>query len=466
MEFEAFLSHRYKSPEVNLYFHDIFRDVAEMQFKVDIGRLSTSVTRLERMIRDADAFVGLYPYDGDPRDYAAPEELLKASRYFRLETEIATRARCPGLVFMDERYAPYFHLPPWIQYASFDIQEITGAGGSPARAGFRNLIESFCKQLRDVLAAKAQRPSAIRTKHVGLLLPDKGQGRYTEADLQILDARLRQAGMFPHHFDWPPVLAGPMLAELEAMDFLVIDIGKPSMASGIVGYLHGRGIPCIRLLKGQAAPRLDDQIARALFCGVDAGYPKDILPWTTQAELADELDNRLYLVNAPTERISSTEEAISYFQRASMRKQNVFVSYAGADTALAKPIIAELKTHFRDVFDYKDGESITPGQPWLAEIFDKLSTSALGIPLVSANYFASGNCRHEAEEMIARQDNGQMAVIPLKLKSDDTFELPSWMRNRQYLHAYDYGSAPEVVAKIVQFFERADGADGAKSGTT
>ncbi len=50
MEIKAFLSHRYKSPDVNLYFHELFAEVAEVRFEVDIGQLPTNVTRLEAIL--------------------------------------------------------------------------------------------------------------------------------------------------------------------------------------------------------------------------------------------------------------------------------------------------------------------------------------------------------------------------------------------------------------------------------
>jgi hypothetical protein len=55
---KAFLSHRYQSPTVNTYFHEVFSEAAELQFDVDVAAGSTNVTRLERMVRDTDAFVG------------------------------------------------------------------------------------------------------------------------------------------------------------------------------------------------------------------------------------------------------------------------------------------------------------------------------------------------------------------------------------------------------------------------
>ena len=92
-EFTAFLSHRFKSPEVNLYFHGMFVEVADALFEIDDPTTATNVTRLERVIRDSDAFVGIYTTSGQPGDDLSHEQLVKDSRYFRLECELAARSR-------------------------------------------------------------------------------------------------------------------------------------------------------------------------------------------------------------------------------------------------------------------------------------------------------------------------------------------------------------------------------------
>src|SRR6516162_8319925 len=76
--FRAFLSHRYRSPEVNEYFFRLFAGLATPQFEVDKGTVATSVTRLERLIRDSDAFIELYPL---PSDTAATIERLLGRVY-------------------------------------------------------------------------------------------------------------------------------------------------------------------------------------------------------------------------------------------------------------------------------------------------------------------------------------------------------------------------------------------------
>ena len=98
-ELNAFLSHRYKSPEVNLFFFEMFSKEANVHFEVDIGTSATNVTRLERMIKNVDAFIGIYPLPIPTDEIVKQSDLLSASRYFRLELDIAIRSKKPILMF-------------------------------------------------------------------------------------------------------------------------------------------------------------------------------------------------------------------------------------------------------------------------------------------------------------------------------------------------------------------------------
>src|SRR4249919_1213087 len=88
-----FLSHRYRSAEVNLFFWHIISRVQNVAFRVDEGTLFTSTTRLERLIRDADGFVGVYPLPGDPQESWDLAALRHEARYFLLELGIAMRGQ-------------------------------------------------------------------------------------------------------------------------------------------------------------------------------------------------------------------------------------------------------------------------------------------------------------------------------------------------------------------------------------
>jgi len=78
----AFVSHRYRSPDINLYFHALCSRIIEVQFEVDGRDSPISVARLARLIRDADAFIGIYPFPADVEARTVRADLLAASRYF------------------------------------------------------------------------------------------------------------------------------------------------------------------------------------------------------------------------------------------------------------------------------------------------------------------------------------------------------------------------------------------------
>jgi hypothetical protein len=457
MEFKSFLSHRYKSPDVNLYFFDIFSLHSEVQFEVDAGSAPTCVTRLERMINNSDAFIGIYPYSDDTSIVPTKEELLNASKYFRLECDLAIRAGIPCMVLHDQRFGDLFDLPRHVRQESFDYQEVTGSGGSPTRRRFERLFEIFQSEVTAAIELSSVSDFKYSKTNVGIFVPHSTTSaqNYTNNDMDIIQQTVRNKGFGSVEvIPWPPVFDGKLMALMETLDFAVVDIGSEAMSSGIIGFLHGRCVPCIRLLRGYVDKNMLKKRAslRGMFGVIPVGYAKDVILWKDRNTLAYELGMRLDFIKAPVHRINTQQEAIKYFQKAKQRNDTVFLSYSGKDYAIASKISQELKKRFQRVFDYRDGESITPGQPWITEIFDKLSGSKLGISLVSPSYLASGNCTHEAQEMIALRDSDKMAVIPLKLYEED-IERPTWMRSRQYMHYYKYADIKELVDRIIRFYD-------------
>jgi hypothetical protein len=460
LSFSAFLSHRYKSPAVNLYFFGVFEEEdSEVQFEVDIGTKSLNVTRLERMIRNADAFIGIYPYPGDAAERAQPEQLRDASRYFRLECDLAVRSGRPALVFFDQRYSQ-FTLPPSVRAEPFDPQEVSGHGGSPNRPRFRRVFREFCDEVRAEMARMACGAAGRARSEVGLLVPRTGPAglAYDDGDVACIRRALERHGFDDRRvrqLPWPPRLDLGYLSDLECLDWLVADVGTSSAETGIVGYLHGRLVPTVRLAKGAAGlADLETQRGYQALCGgVEVGYAEDVLPWAERDVLERQLTSRLAVLTEPARRIASAEQAREYFSQAALRQEAVFLSYSGRDVAAGGAIAAELKTRFQQVFDYRDGASITPGQPWLQEVFDRLALAGLGIPLLSEGYLASGNCLHEAREMVARADARQMVVVPVVVRREQVV-LPSWLGSLQFLDAHERPAA-ETVDRVIESFDRA-----------
>ena len=183
-----------------------------------------------------------------------------------------------------------------------------------------------------------------------------------------------------------------------------------------LAFLHGHAIPMLRLRRadGTASP---PEVEKALFGGFDVGYCEDLLSWSTEDDLIQRFGIRLDQIDAPVRRISTPEEAETYFRRAKLRKEQVFVSYASQDGWAAQAITRELRKRFQLVFDYKDGgESLPAGTNWMTELYSRLHDSRIGIPVLSSSYVKKKTCMREAQQMMIRADQDALEVIPFKLR--------------------------------------------------
>jgi len=449
--FQSFLSHRYKSPKTNLYFFEIFDEIAEVQFEVDEGVFSTNVSRLQKLIRDADAFIGIYPFSGSSDEANNPGELKKQSRYFRLEMDMAIRSNKPALIFYDKRYKDLLNPPAGIFSCSFDFNEVTSSGGYPSRNRHEKAFAEFCDA---VLQSKAYMNSLSRiekTKVALFVAEDQKKGSIYDDNYKNAIRAILSARNFPdlEIINGPFKLDSKFFKLLTEIDLAIVDYNEYITSCGLPAFLHGRFIPTIRMK--HASIDVDPSNAHLeyfLFGGVEVGYNKDVVIWKDLDSLKEGLTQNLEIINSSVRRINTYDEAKEYFQSADKRKEAIFVSYSGKDIDIARPIINSLKTYFQTVFDYRDGESIVQGKPWLSEIFDKLSVSGIGINLYSNSYFASGNCEHEALEMVKNYDSRKMKLFPVKLY-EENLTLPSFLEYIQYFRYYEYNKDPDKLVKAI-----------------
>lgn len=449
--FKSFLSHRYKSADVNLYFFKLFKEIAEVQFEVDEGATSTNVTRLEKMIRDADAFIGIYPFPGSPEDGYSLEELKLQSRYFRLEIDLAIRSQKPAIIFYDEKYGSLLKPPGNIFSCQFDLNEITGTGGFPSLNKHIREFSNFCT----AVSKKKEYDDLqdIREKNViALLMPEYKNDNGTLDYKKNIQNLLEKYNYFDTEvIRFPVNLDNKLFRLLEKVDFAIVDHGDFVAKTGLPAYLHGKFIPMVRTEYTDINTAVgSNDLSKFLFDGLEVGYNKDKIKWDNEETLISELSKKFdILKNLKVKRINTFAAANAYFLSATLRKEVVFVSYSGKDADIAKDIIVALKNRFQTIFDYRDGTSIVPGQPWLAEIFDKLAKSAIGINLLSDSYIKSGNCIHEAQQMIANMDNGKMKLFPVKLYPEK-IELPEFFGMTQYIRKDDYSNVHDLVNEIAR----------------
>lgn len=451
--FKTFLSHRYASAEVNLYFFRIFRQVGQVQFEVDEGSGTISMTRLARMMRGADAFIGIYPLPVPADQRVTAKQLRSASQYFRVELELATRARKPMAVFFDERFRAHLDIPAGIYQQPYDSQELTGLGGAPSERRHQLAFESFAASVHAQMVYRAQVESILVTAPttVGLLLPPGAQHGYTGKLIRRLTEALEDRGYRVQRLPWPPVLTASLVGTLRQFDWVVIDVADTVEGVAALAFLHGHAVPMLRLSHTQDGGLPRPQVERALFGGFEVGYCEDLLAWETDNDLLEQFRVRLDEIDAPVRRISTSQEAADYFRSAELRGEQVFVSYASEDGWAADAVTAELKKRFKQVFNYKDGgESLPAGSSWMSKMFSWLEESQIAIPLLSSSYVQKKTCIHEAEHMMARYDEGAMRVFPLNI---DSVAPPVFMKTVQFQPIEQATDAARLVGEIVRRYD-------------
>jgi hypothetical protein len=453
--FEAFLSHRYKSSEINLYFFKLASEIAEIQFEVDKGTLSTNVTRLERAIARADAFIGIYPYPDSGSSALAREQLLKNSRYYRLELDLAVRSKKPALVFYDDAYRDLLECPREVLQYAFNSREILGAGRPRSAAVFGDGIRKFCDRVRASMDFRRLSEARRGTK-VGLILPphSKTTPGYTGHRLSLIQKAIEERSYTVVRFDWPPVLRQDLFIKLDELDWALVDLSAESTGNGFAAFLHGRFLPMMRIQRVEpGAVAIPTPLEQTLYGGVEVGYAKDTISWHDTTTLKKELTKRLDSIDAELRRFNTLAAAEDYFRSAAKRNELVFVSYSRKDQANADPLIDALRRRFHTVFDYRDGQSIEPGHSWREEISRSLAKAPIGLPLLSSNWLASRNCVDEADQMKIQENDSKMRLIPIKLY-DEPLKLPLWLQPTQYIRYRSFKGAEGVAEEFVKWVSK------------
>ena len=454
LSLNAFLSHRYRSPEVNIYFYNLFSQRADVYFDVDLGTVATNVTRLERMIRGCDAFIGVYPYPGDVMVAPGQEALMEASRYFRLELDLAIRSRKPALVFYDRHYGGILRSSRSIRFLEFDSAEILGAARPPNEGRFRNAFQRFTETIARSQAYGQVAEHPLPTD-IGILLPNENDGDgYGSQDLTAIGNVLHDQGYVnPRVIRYPPRLDRDSFLLLEELDWVIADVGDHK-ASSLVAYMHGQFIPTMRLLKVPPGGRSHSYLEKVLYAGVEIGYTKDIVRWTDVRELEAGLSSRLETLRQGRRYIKKPQQARDYFLEASRRKKSVFFSYAREDGDLASRFASILHDNFQNVFDYRDGQSLVPGEPWKDQIDREIAKSDLAVALLTPDYIDSEHCMDELLLIRERRMQGKLLFYPIKLHPD-RIPLPSYMMDFQYLRWWEHPDMESIAKRITKLFDEA-----------
>ncbi|MEH1056861.1 toll/interleukin-1 receptor domain-containing protein [Micromonospora sp. CPCC 206171] len=429
---KVFLSHRYRSPAVNLQFFDLIDQVADVQFEVDRGLKATSTTRLERMIRDVEIFAGIYSLSDDPFERLPAADLVRATRYFKLELDMAMRYRKPSILFIDRRFGNRLHGPPGSVSLRYSAQEILSQGMETTRRHLRDEFATFCRSI----ANHSQKRSARDTAAVGLLVPPTGEARGAIA--AAVEAFNYAVEVLP----WPIAIDGGFIAQLQRCDWVLADLSQPS-AVAAVAFLRGHGIPVLRIGPVDGPP--DVATEELIYGELAPHYAKDLIRWSDPERLQVALEERIGQILSEPGLIDNRVDAQGYFQSAAKLNHLVFLSYAKEDHEYADRIGAELSSAFQEVFDYRKPAAIPHGARWLDHMLASLATAAIGVPLLSPNYVASSYCMEEGRRMMDAALGGRMRVFPVLL-ADSGVDLFSQLEYRRATRM----SPTEIVAGIAR----------------
>ncbi|MFG1677566.1 toll/interleukin-1 receptor domain-containing protein [Micromonospora sp. NPDC049282] len=414
---KVFLSHRYRSPAVNLQFFDLIDQVADVQFEVDRGLRATSTTRLERMIRDVEMFAGIYSLSDDPFEHPPATNLMRATRYFKLELDMAMRYRKPSVLFIDRRFGNRLYGPPGVVSLRYSAQEILSHGMETARRHLRDEFAAFCRSIGN---RPVKRP-ARDADAVGLLVPP------TSAARGPVEAAVEACNYAVEALPWPIAIDGSFIARLRRCDWVLVDTSQPS-AVAAVAFLRGHGMPVLRIGPVDGAP--DAASEKLVYGELAPHYTKDVVRWSEPEALRTALEERIGQVVGEPSLIDNRVDAQRYFRSAAKLNHLVFLSYANEDSEYADRIGAELGSTFKEVFDYRKPAAIPHGAQWLDHMLASLATAAIGVPLLSPNYVASSYCMEEGRRMMDAALSGRMRVFPVLL-ADASVDLFSQLEYRR-----------------------------------
>lgn len=453
LSFKAFLSHAYNAEELNTKFFKLFNKVANVQFEVDIGSKNLNVTRLEIRLRDCDAFVGLYPFPENPKGDSLELQAQNASKYFRLEMELAARARLPSIIFYEKRLEIKMPQMSNSTFYTFRTSEIIGKTTTAFQNKIETAFKEFCNRLKPEIEGRtAGFIGRQQRTQIGMFLP-QGRGGYSKDTVKAIKDII---GEFPHSgiidFGWPVSADATLFSKLDSLDWIIVDVGKQTVSSGILGIIHSRFIPSIRLNKvdapiGEDEWTTENSIGR-LFGKLEVGYRKDIVYWRNDIQsLRTQLLSRIEIALRPPneqENIQTIQDALTYFRLAN-KKSRIFVSYAGSDLKVVEKFVAMMRGHFPTVFDYKDrGKSLPPGSPWRDEIKKSIVKAHFGVIFISKAYKDSGYCKWEKNLLVDEYLSRGLTLFPVLLEGAAR-DMPTGLEDLQTERFHD-GDITETVA--------------------
>jgi hypothetical protein len=460
----AYFSHSYRpeDKEINLFFWQLLSQ-HYLYFTVDSEEnrgKPMHVSYLEWMMRRSACFVAVIPRREDsPPHYCSPYQVF--------ENGLAIRAGKPRLIFVeaglneglfgatpDEVY-PFRRSWKWLRQ---DEEQFARAAAQLARR------------------AHAFAPTESELMRPVALIADGTRGTAYSKDVVEAIKEVVIAQGYSFGMESPAEFSRDFLflRRVEQYSMLISEVRQPFVALDLLGLMHSRCIPTIRVCHLKDHESVEDM--KAMMClsndetkGVEqiqADLPlifseyeidKEMEPvifWKYPEDLAEKLSVCLQKITEQRSDLTDEQQARDYFLSIGRLKGKVFISNARTQNDLAKLVVDELARNAIRSFHYKEEDAIRIGEEWLPEIKREIKNSIIFIALIDAEYEKSEWCTTELREALNLYGEDEIEVH-VYVVSPET-QLPQELTAMQVNHIEDWEDFKQVgriAENTVRFFE-------------
>jgi nucleoside phosphorylase len=430
----AYFSHSYRSADraVNEYFVDLMY-ASGFTLTVDPKSTSLSPTQLEMTMRDSDCFVGVVTRREDQPRY-------QCSPFAVYEYELALRApRKPRILFVERGVSEQPFLPGDLEhvFSRSDLSSFEPPVGELARVA----------QAAQASGAVINRPRG----RVGLILPRSG---YPEPARAAISDLLRDIGYRPVDLDLGPFQSIVDAAELDSLNFVLVDVASPDVPSWVVPYLAWRFVPSIKLIQhdpgAQALPALPG-IVRSAALEAGSAANRHAIWWSDPHELISELALQVNQLDRSRRQFRTADEGKAYFRSLDRANGPVFISNAWDDNPLAEQLAAKLEAYNIDYFHYQYHNTIPLATIWRDRLLAKVDESRIFVPLLSRPYQGSEWCEKEFKRAEELRRIGRLTMIPYFL--DRLTGVNSRVQGVSLMHLSTEQQVERIVADLQSSLE-------------
>jgi hypothetical protein len=460
----AYFSHSYRpeDKELNLFFWELLSR-HHLYFTVDSEEnkdMPMHVSYLEWMMRRSACFVAVIPRREDsPPCYCSPYQVF--------ENGLAIRAGKPRLIFVEAGLdETLFGIRPGEVYAFRRHWKWLEQD--------RDRFAMAAKQLAE--QAHAFAPIESELMRPVALMADRTRGAaYCNDVVETIERVVVDHG-YSFRVESPEFVRDFLfLQKVEQYSILISEIRRPYIAPDVLGLMHGRCIPTIRIchLEDHESP----EKARSMMClsndeakGIEqsqANWPlilsrygidramEPVIFWKRPEELKEKLSVCLRKITEQRRDLTNEQEARNYFLRIGRLKGKVFISNARTQNDLAKLVVDELtRNAVEDPFHYRRKDAIDIGSEWLPRIKREIKNSTIFVALIDDEYDKSEWCKTELEEAMDLYRKDQIEIHAYLVSPETQFP-----QELAALQISDVGSridsrkADEIVEKVVGFLE-------------